>query len=407
MPQPASMSSASNPTSSTPTTSNPPAPIFKHLGQQSGDPAAMIETTIDHYRKNGRPLELFEALKMRIRNRLGLPLIAPEDEPRQSEDIDRQLEAGLLDACREAGELFLSQGKIREGWMYLRPTGDVPRAAELLAQIEPNEENVEDLIAVLLHEGVDVGRGYRMLLQRNGTCNSITTYEQSIAGRDKPSRMAAARVLLDHFYDELCESVRGDIARHEAPAAPDESLLDMLTKRKWILQDGGYHLDTTHLASVIRIARVLEDRPSIQKAYELTQYGKRLHHQFQYPGEEPFVDFYPSHAAFFGVLLGRDVDAGLAIFERKMLAADPLQHGTGPMEVYTELLDRSGRSREAIDVALRQVPEDVPSPRLVPPLLEMAAKCGHYQPILDYCVRKNDPLGYAATAAAAHHRAQL
>jgi hypothetical protein len=34
----------------------------------------------------------------------------------------------------------------------------------------------------------------------------------------------------------------------------------------------------------------------------------------------------------------------------------------------------------------------------------MAAKCGHYQPILDYCVRKNDPLGYAATAAAAHHR---
>jgi hypothetical protein len=55
-----------------------------------------------------------------------------------------------------------------------------------------------------------------MLLQRNGTCNSITTYEQSIAGRDKPSRMAAARVLLDHFYDELCESVRGDIARHEA-----------------------------------------------------------------------------------------------------------------------------------------------------------------------------------------------
>ncbi|TVP97791.1 MAG: hypothetical protein EA381_14130 [Planctomycetaceae bacterium] len=375
--------------------------IFKRLAELRDDPAAMVETAIEHYRREGRPLELFEALKMRIRLRLGLPLIAPEDEPRQSDDIDRQLEAGLLAACRETGELFLSQGKIREGWMYLRPTGDMARAAELLSKIEPNDENSEDLITVMLHEGVDIPRGYQMLLDRNGTCNSITTFEQSIAGRDKPSRMAAARVLLDHFYDELSEVVRGDIARNEAPADPDESLHDMLTKRKWLLADGGYHLDTTHLAAVIRIARVLEDEQSLQKAWELTQYGRRLHHQFQYPGDEPFVDFYPSHSAYFGVLLGRDVDAGLALFERKMRASDPQQHGTAPMEVYTELLDRVGRSAEAIDVALGHVPDDVPSPRLVPPLLEMAARCGHYEPILDYCIRKNDPLGYAAASAAA------
>ncbi len=379
--------------------------IFKHLSDQRHDPAAMIETAIQHFRQNGRPLELFEALKMRIRHRLGLPLIAPEDEPRQSDDVDRQLEAGLLDACRETGELFLSQGKIREGWMYLRPTGDTARAAELLARIEPNEDNVEDLIGVLLHEGVDIARGFRLLLNRNGTCNSITTFEQSIANRDKPNRAAAARVLLEHFYGELCGSVRGDIARNEAPAGADETLHEMMSKRKWILADGGYHLDTTHLSAVIRIARVLEDPLSLQWAWELTQYGKRLHHQFQYPGEEPFVDFYPSHSAYFSVLLGRDVDAGLALFKRKMLAADPEQHGTAPMEVYTELLDRCGRSAEAIDEALAHVPEDVPSPRLVPPLLEMASRCGHYEPILDYCVRKNDPLGYAATIAAAHHYA--
>jgi len=375
--------------------------IFDRLAGQNDDPAAMIETTIKHYRAAGRPLELFEALKMRIRNRLGLPLIAPEDEPRLSDDVDRQLEAGLLDACRETGELLVRQGRIREGWMYLRPTGDVARAAELLAGIEADEDNLDDLIAVLLHEGVDVARGYRLLIDRNGTCNSITTYEQSIAGREKRDRAKAARVLLDHFYGELSESVRGDIARNEAPAGPDETLGEMLAKRKWILSDGGYHLDTTHLAAVIRIARVLEDTPSLARAWELTQYGRRLHHQFQYPGEEPFVDFYPSHAAFYSVLLGRDVDAGLALFERKMRAADPAIVGTAPMEVYTELLDRVGRSAEAIDVALKHVTDDVPSPRMVPPLLEMANRCGHFAPILDYCVRKNDLLGYAATATAA------
>lgn len=380
-------------------TINPPV-IFNRLATQHDDPAAMIETTIAHYRSIGRPLELFEALKMRIRNRLGLPLIAPEDEPRQSDDVDRQLEAGLLDACRETGEMLLGQGRIREGWMYLRPTGDTARAAELIGHIEPSEDNVEDLITVLLHEGVDVARGYQLLIDRNGTCNSITTYEQSISGREKRDRIAAARVLLNHFYEELCESVRGDISRNEAPAAPDETLGDMLAKRKWILQDGGYHLDTTHLSSVIRIARVLDDQPSLQRAYELVQYGRRLHHQFQYPGDEPFVDFYPAHLAFYGVLLGRDIDAGLAVFERKMMSSDPATSGTAPMEVYTELLDRVGRSAKAIDIALRQVPEDVPSPRMVPPLLEMANRCGHYAPILEYCIRKNDLLGYAATAAA-------
>jgi hypothetical protein len=30
----------------------------------------------------------------------------------------------------------------------------------------------------------------------------------------------------------------------------------------------------------------------------------------------------------------------------------------------------------------------------------MANRCGHYAPILQYCIRKNDLLGYAATAAA-------
>lgn len=389
------------PTPSTPSASSAPlAAAFETLVGKRDDPAAMIAALITHYRAAGKPMELFEALKMQTRHRLGLPLIAPEDEPRQLGDVDRQLEAGLLDACSETGELLLSQGRIREGWMYLRPTGDTDRAAMLLGEIEPNDENAEDLIAVLLHEGVDVARGLAILLARNGTCNGITTYEQAIAGRERSDRRAAARVLLDHFYDELCEAVRGDIARNEAPAGPDETLGELMS-RKWILAEGGYHLDTSHLAAVVRIARVLEDAPSLTRAWELSQYGRRLHHQFQYPGEEPFVDLYPAHAAYYSVLLGRDVDAGLALFERKMRAADPEQHGTGPMEVYTELLDRCGRSAEAIEVALQYVPDEVPAPRMVPPLLEMANRCGNFEPILQYCQRKNDLLGYAATAAAA------
>lgn len=375
--------------------------IFEKLQQAKNDPSDAVAQMVHFFRDQRRPLELFEALKMQVRHRLGLPLIAPEDEPRMADDVDRQIESGLLEACREVGEMMVSLGRIREGWMYLRPTGDVAHAAKLINEIEATEENSEELIQVLLHEGVDVGRGYQLLIERNGTCNSITAYEQQITTRGKRDRQAAARKLLDHFYGELCEAIRGDIARNEAPAGPDETLGEMLQKRAWLVTNGGYHLDTTHLSSTIRIARVLDDAPSLQRAFELTQYGRRLNHQFQYPGDEPFVDFYPSHSAYFNILLGRDVELGLDLFHRKANAADTAKVGTAPMEVYVDLLDRCGRPEAAINAALKLVPDSVPPQRIVPLLLELADRCGNYQPILDYCQKKEDILGYTAVSVAA------
>ncbi|MGV3485618.1 MAG: hypothetical protein ACO1RT_14475 [Planctomycetaceae bacterium] len=373
--------------------------IFDSL--QPGQSALAVERMVQFFREQKRPIELFEALKMRTRHHLGLPLIAPEDEARLVDDIDRQLETGLLDACREVGEMMFSLGRIREGWMYLRPTGDVAAASELLKDVEATDENADDLIQVLLHEGVDVGRGFQLLIDRNGTCNSITAYEQQIAMRGKRDRQAAARKLLDHFYGELCDAVRGDISRHEAPAGAEETLGEMLQKRAWLVTNGGYHLDTTHLSSVIRIARVLNDPPSLQRAWELTQYGRRLDHQFQYPGDEPFVDFYPSHSAYFNILLGRDVELGLDLFQRKATTADTQKVGTAPMEVYVDLLDRCGRHAAAIDMALKLVPDSVPPQRIVPLLIEMAQRCGHFQPILEFCRKRGDVLGYVATSDAA------
>jgi hypothetical protein len=258
------------------------------------------------------------------------------------------------------------------------------------------------MIQVLLHEGVDVARGYQAVIDHQGTCNSITLYEQSLAGRSKVDRRAAAGRLLDHLYDELITMVRGDIVRREAPAGDDESLAEMIEKRRWILEDGGYHLDTTHLSSTIRIATVLDDPGQLRKAWELTQYGKRLDHQFQYPGDEPFVDFYPAHATFFAILLGQNVDAGLKVFERRARAVDVTEHGTGAIETYVDLLDRVGRHRQAIEAAIELVPSDLPAQRIVPLLIEIAEKAkreegaGVYDLILKYCKERNDVLGYAA-----------
>ena len=60
--------------------------IYQELINARQNPDEMMEAMVGHFRTERRPIELFEALKMNIRHRLGLPLIAAEDEPSKPED---------------------------------------------------------------------------------------------------------------------------------------------------------------------------------------------------------------------------------------------------------------------------------------------------------------------------------
>ncbi|QDV82435.1 hypothetical protein [Planctomycetes bacterium TBK1r] len=381
--------------------SEPASQIFETLRHCDSSRSELLQQLADYFRQEQLPMELFEARKMIVRDRLGLPLLTSEDEPTRSEEVERQLEAGLLEACRESGEMLIQAGRVFEGWTYLRPTGDNELIRNLIAEVEITDDNYDEMQRVLLHEGVDVGRGFQAVLDHQGTCNSITLFDQAIAQRSKADRRAAGERLLEHFYNELITLVRDDITARDAAPGEDESLSDMLASRPWVMKDGGYHLDTTHLSSTVRIASTLTDPKQLRKAWELTQYGRQLHHQFQYPGEEPFVDFYPAYAAFYSILLGENVDAGLKLFERKAINVDSQEHGTAAIETYIDLLDRVGRPLQAIEFAIRHVPEDVPSQSIVPLLIEFAGHAAEsgdtsgYDLIMDYCAAKQDALGFA------------
>lgn len=375
--------------------------IFETLRASQSSPTEMLDQLVEHYRATNAPMELFEARKMVVRNRLGLPLITSDEEPIRSDEIERQLEQGLLDACREAGEMLIRAGRVFEGWTYLRPTGDNELIKRLVSEVEITEDNYDEMQRVLLHEGVDVGRGFQAVLDQQGTCNSITLFDQVLAQRGKADRRAAGEKLLNHFYDELTQLVRADITSRDKAPDDDETLYDLISKRPWLMKDGGYHLDTTHLSSTVRIASTCTDPNLLRKAWELTQYGRQLHHQFQYPGDEPFVDFYPAYAAYYSILLGENVDAGLKLFERKAKSVDTHEHGTGAIETYVDLLDRVGRPVQAIEFAIHHVPEDVPSQTVVPLLMEFADHAAQngsdegYELIMDFCAKKEDPLGFA------------
>ncbi len=389
------------------------------LEKLSGDPARRIDEVIAFYRRERRPVELFEALKMKSRMRFGLPMIAPPDEsigmqtPREVE-IQRGLEEGLLDACRQAGAMLIEDGKIGEGWMYLRPIGDPALAKRLFANVEITEDNYDEMVHVLLHEGVDLARGFDAVLNQQGTCNSITLYDSAIASRSREDKKIASKCLLNHLYDELDTRVREDFAERAEKNGVDPekiqldlknaALGELVSKHKWILGGGGYHLDTTHLASVVRFSLVLDAPELLEKALQLCQYGRRLPSDFQYPGEEPFVDFYPAHAAFFSALLGKNVDTAVRLFEQRARTVDSIVHGSAAIETYIDLLDRIGRPAEALRAAMELFPDDVPLGRVMPEMIEMAGRAsekgdGQIAAELEkFCFDRGDLLGVAAVS---------
>ena len=338
---------------------------------------------------------------MRSRIVEGLPPLPVEgDDP--DEPTQQRLEAGMIDACREVGTMLVRDGNIAQGWMYLRPVGDTAAAREAMADVEVTDDNAEDMIGVLLHEGVDVARGYRAMLERNGTCNAITIYEQSVRRRGRADRIAAAGILLEHLHDELRNAVAADVRRRGGQAGDDASLNELLDANPELMKSGGYHMDTTHIASVVGISRVLEERRHLETARSLCRYGRSLDASFQYPGEEPFRDFYPSHHAYFSTLLGDDVDAGLRYFRDRARSVDPEVAGPGAIETYVELLDRVGRHAESVRATVEMTPAGVPAGPVVATMLpvvrraEVAGQEGAPEMLAEFCRSRGDSIGYAA-----------
>lgn len=369
---------------------------FEQLDEAAAEGApAVIERLIAQLREQKKFHHLFEALKLRLRHQMDLPLWEHTPGEQLAPEVRDRYEDGLIEACREVGTLLLENGHIRDGWMFLQPVGDTAAAAETLRTIEVDDDNMEEVIEVALHAGVDPEYGYSLVLDRYGTCNAITTFEQVMPGRPLEVQQKTASLLLRHLHEELLSSVKADIARQEGAEPPQATLRELVAQRDWLFAENAYHIDTTHLAAVVRFARMLEEPELLRLALDLTEYGRRLGPQFHYRHDEPFTDFYPAHALYFQAVLGENVEEALAYFREKAESLDPREHGTLPIEVYIDLLHRVDRDAEAMETAISLLPHDMPTLGYAPPLFELCRRAGRYDRLMEHCRDRDDLLGYA------------
>jgi len=288
----------------------------------SASPCELLDALEAALRESKDYHRLFDAKLMRTRHELGLPVTQPTSMDNIPEDHHFTFRAAYVDAAREIGHLLLEDGRLADAWAYLRTIGEPDAVrAEIDKVSVPQEpdEKFDEIVNLALYEGAHVVRGLEFLLRTHGTCNTVTAFSQLQQQMSPDERRQAAVVMVRQIYDELQQSVRRDLESRNPVVPAKASLAELLAENENLLADGNYHIDVSHLHSVVGFSRSLTaEDPELQQVIELCEYGSRLAEPLRYPGNVPFEQYYEAHLRFLNALAGRDVAGELDWFTARM-----------------------------------------------------------------------------------------
>ena len=329
-------------------------------------PGAALDRLVATLADRGEFRALLDAMLLKARHDLGLPLIHAGGFGELPEAVRTQYEDRYVEALRDVGRRLLDAGEIAAAWPYYRAIGEKGPVVEAIEAYRPPaepDERLGQVIEVAFNQGAHPTKGYALILEHYGACSAITAFDH--LPPEEATRVPCADRLVRHLHAQLVASLRAEIAARGQVVPPEgTSIPDLMAGRPWLFADDAYHLDVSHLAATVRTAPMLEDPATIALAAELADYGRHLSDRHKYEGESPFEQTYEDHGLYLNALIGRDVEAALDHFRGKLPApepdSDPRPEESLPAQVLVRLLVRLGRLDEAIDVAaghLRGVPD--------------------------------------------------
>ncbi|TWT32517.1 hypothetical protein KOR34_42800 [Posidoniimonas corsicana] len=367
---------------------------FAHLQAYADEPGELLAQFAERCAAAGDWGRLFEARLMQARLRLGLPIDCTLLADRSAAVRD-ELEKAYHEACVEAGEGLIAAGRPVDAWPYLKAAGEQQRISAALRGVTPTEHDSEELIQLALHEGADPALGFRWLLEQSGTCNAVTTLDGLAGYLETDELRGCAEVLVGWLHRDLRDSIAAHIERQEGAPPSGDDFAEWYEGRPWLFEHESSHVDASHLGSTVRWSRLMEDRPLLEEAVRLADYGARLHESQRFPQPPPFEDAYTAHLLWLRAVLGDGVDQAVAYFRRQAKHADEYAR-PACVEEYVNLLARCGRGGEALGELTKLVPADFPLPPGAPTPLELARVSGAWDAYDRLVRQRGDVVGYAA-----------
>jgi len=365
---------------------------------ESSGPEGAAAALVDSLRERREYDRLFDALLIRARLGIGLPVAKPtsfDDVPAEKQGA---FEEAYVAAAREVGGLLLEAGQIPRAWAYFRTLREPAPVAAALDAVDAKSldyDRTNELLEVALHDGANRVAGIRILLATHGTCNTVTMTDQVLPLMTPDERRRAAGLLVRDVYESLVANLKRDMESRVAGVAVPSTVRELLAGRDWLFENGNYHVDVSHLHSTVRFARALTSAdPELPLAIELAEYGAKLDRQFRYPADPPFDDYYAAHLAYFGVVSGAETEWSLDYFRERLKAEADERDRQIVAYVLVDLLQRAGRLGEAAEVAAEFLP-DLEEPGGFS-FAALCAKAGRLDLLEAAAEKGDDPVRYAA-----------
>jgi hypothetical protein len=388
------------------------AALFDQLQRtlHSEGPAAAIARLCGQLREAREYHSLFYALLMKKRVELGVVAVPTGPAQDLPAELHGEYEEAIRAAAREVGGLFLQAGDLPQAWVFFRMIDEPGPVREALDRHTPGpDEDVQPLVSIAFYEGVHPTKGFDWALERFGLCSAITTVGSGEMPHPDEVKQHCIRALVRALYGELRARLAAEVEARFSIAPPEASeppeapgvVRRLIKGRDWLFAEDAYHVDTSHLSSVVQLAMHLKPCPELGLARELCAYGAKLSDRYGGSDDPPFEKGYDDYEVYLSVLAGDGVEKGLDHFRKKAAEADPEEIGTYPAEVLVNLLLKVDRGPEAVEVARRHLSNTQGRQLTCPNLTELCQRFAAYQTLAEVAREQGDAVHYLAGLIAA------
>jgi len=394
--------------SEAPTATGPAAETFDALDSalQTSGPAAALDVLAGQLDARGDYRGLLDALLLKARHDLGLPLVLAGGFEGLPEAARTAYEERYVESIRHVGNKFLAAGDLAGAWPYFRAIGEPDPVARAIEAFEPADDDprVGQVVEVAFNQGAHPRKGFALILKHYGTCSAISSFEH--LPRDEATRTACADGLVRQLHEHLVANLRAEIAQRGQPLPAEGTPIPaLIAGRDWLFADDSYHVDVSHLSSTVRLSPLLADPATVALAAELTDYGRNLSGRHKYEGDPPFQNVYEDHALYLNALIGRDVDAAVAHFRAKTTPpthedaddnGEPMTPDPTAAQVLVGLLVRLGRLDDALDVAAEHLAGIPEASLFCPGVSQLCQRAGQPSRLVRIAREQGDLVQYAA-----------
>src|SRR4051812_33131882 len=232
-------------------------------------PAAAIDKLIAELKAAEDFGGLFYALLLKKRVELGVSPFPTGPASELPAHTHEPYEQAIRDAGRLVGNTYLGRGDLPRAWTFFRMLGEPEPVRAALAKLVPDENtDVYPLIEIAWQNGVLPEKGFDLVLDRHGVCSAITMVSSSDLSANAKLRDYCIARLVRALHEQLKERVRADLEARGLPAPAGATIPQLIDGRPELFGEDAYHIDTSHLASVVQMSTHLPPGPELDLARE-------------------------------------------------------------------------------------------------------------------------------------------